>query len=804
MFRNYLKITWRNIIRNKAHTLINILGLSLGMACFCLLFLYIQDEWGFDRIHADANRMYRVIEQFDDPEQGIRRIGVVAGPIGESMVQEFPEVEAATSLISFGQSVSTIGDSLNPQIFNERAYFIAQENFFDLFDFEVLAGDASSCLSSPSSVVLTTSTAKKYFGDENPIGKVFNNNRAGNVQVSAIVADPPANSHLQFNFLLSHNMLTQQEGWRNVIQSWDRNIHYTYLRMAEGHDISTLQAQLPAFQQKHRGDEWAQRSIELQPFLDIHFESGDVEFGPDHAPGNKAYVWVFMAICAFILIIGSINYTNLATARSMHRGREIGVRKVIGAHRWQLISQFMAEAIAIAIFAGMVAVLLAELSLGAFNELSGKEFELNIFSNQALGVSLLTVILLVGILSGVFPALFLSNLKPIRILKGELKTGNTGWRLRQGLVVTQFVLSIFMMIATGIVYHQLTFIQQAELGFDQSQKVVIDINSGSTRNNFQAIKTEFLKHPEVQKVSVTSRVPGEWKNIREITLKPRTGSSIDSMNSYFFCFDEDAIETFDMKIVAGNNFSGNVATDSSAFLLNETAAKALGLDEPVGSLIDLPGLTYPIKVVGIVKDFHFRSLHQAIEPLAIGFRTNPIQSIDYFTCHISGNHIPSTIAHLTDVHNQFDPETPIEYHFLDQQIDRFYQNDIRAGKIFALGALLTIFIACLGLFGLASFAVEQRSREISIRKVLGASVKDLLFLLSRQFALQVLLAFVIAAPLAYFFMADWLQNFAYKVNIHWGIIFGSGILSLVIALVTVSYRSAQAAMANPADTLKVD
>lgn len=801
MILHYFKVAWRNTLRSSLHSTINVLGLSLGLACFCLLFLYIQEEGTFDRFHANWDCMYRLIERVEDPEQGTRRFGSVAGPLGQALVEDFPEVEMATSLIAFGQTVNTVGDSPNQRSFNERSYFLAQPGFFQLFDFDVLEGNPHTCLEAPNAIVLTRRTAQKYFGDASPIGKRITNNRVGEVEVTAVVQDPPSNSHLQFDFLLSYNAVLQSERYRTVLASWDHFPHHTYLLLEEGHRIGQLRSQLPDFLQKYRGEQWEQRQVELQPLGDVHFESADVEFAPDQSPGNKAYVYIFAAVCAFILIIGCINYSNLATARSLHRGREIGLRKVVGAKRGQLMGQFLGEALLTALLAGVLGVVLAELSLGVFNELAGKDFAPYILSNASLAGSLGMLVVATGLLSGLFPALFLSKFKPVHILRGEMKTGGKAIRLRQGLVVAQFALSIFMLIATGVLYHQLHFMRTKELGFNQAQKIVIDINSGRIRNNFQAIKSEFLSHPEVQSVSATSRVPGEWKNLHETTLRPRD-SRMDSMSTYFFCADQHMLEVFDMTLVVGRNFSGNMASDSSSLLLNETAVRSLGWDDAVGKRIDLPGARTPLEVIGVVKDFHFESLRKPIEPLAIGAWVNPVSSIDYLTCHVSGERVQETLEHLIAVHERFDAETPVEYHFLDQQIDRFYKEDARAGKVLGLAAILTVFIACLGLFGLASFIVEQRSKEISIRKVLGASVKDVLLMLSRQFVLQVLIAFLIAAPLAWWFMQDWLNNFAYKVGVNAGILLGAGLICLVIALLTVSYSSLKAAHANPADTLK--
>ena len=808
MWKNYLKIAFRNLIREKGYSLINIVGLSLGLACFILLYLYSQHELSFDRFHSKSDRIYRLLQEVNDPDQGMRTFPYTPGPTGESLVSDLPEFESAIYMLQFGQAVSTISDTVNDKVerFNERNYLLVQDNFFEIFDFEMIEGDPRTALKMPNSVVLTSATAKKYFGNEDPMGKLVQFNRAGDLIVNGIVEDPPTNSHLDFDLLVSMN-INMNERFRQVLSSWENSVVNTYVVAKKPLELEIMEAKIEAFAQQHQPEEPIESKMVLQALHDIHFESEQVEseiLSIEESKSSRIYIIVFGIVSLFLLLIGCINYVNLATARSVKRSREIGIRKVVGANKSQLITQFLCESVLTALISMSLAVMLAWFTLPYFNSIANKELSLDLFNNINLVLALSGVALLVGLLSGIFPAFLLSGFRIVNILKGTLVSGGGGNRLRKVLVVAQFSCTVIILISTIVVYQQLNYIQTRDLGFDKDQLVVIDINSGAARGSFQAMKSAFKKHSNVTEVSATSRVPGEWKNIAEISIKPQSAGVVDSLTTSFFCFDEDALETFGMELVEGNNFSGNVATDSAYVLINETAASMLGWEQPVGKFMTLDRANYPFQVIGVVKDFNFRSLHQAISPVVIGFWANPVQAIDYFSCKIKSQDISESLAHIESVQKQFDPTTPLEYHFLDQQIELFYQEETRAGKIFAASTLLTILIACMGLFGLVAFSVARRTREMGIRKILGASPGQLFKLLSGEVVVLIVISLFIAFPFSWWAVSSWLENFSFHVGVNWQIFVFAAFAVILLAMLTISYHMLRLTRTNPADTLRYE
>ena len=796
MLRNYFKVAFRNLFRTKLYSSINIAGLTLGIACSTLLALYVLDESRFDKFHKNGDNIYRLILT-DDSSGEIRHYGVTQGMLGSELVETYPEVEKTTRL---WQPTGQVTFNHRGERLSERGWFMADSEFLNFFDFELISGDRSTALLQPNSIVLTESMATKYFGDEDPMGKTIYENRKGDLIVTGLLKDIPSNSHLQFDMLISMDKV--EEGWEAYLNNWGRFGTYTYLRLSEDANENVLSSKILELLKGKMGEEGATVGLYMQHLYDIHFHSASIEFGVDENKGDLKYVYFFIAIGVFILLIAAINYVNLATARAMQRAREIGVRKASGAQRNQLIAQFMSESTVIAVLSFILAIGLVDLMMPYFQSITQREGIETSFSNILIVQFALTTI--IGLLSGIYPALYLSKLKPAAVLRGD-SVGKTGERFRRVLVISQFSLSIFMIIATLVVYQQLNYITQLDLGFNKEHIVVVDINNGNVRNKFEEMKTEFSKHSNVINVAASSRVPGEWKNIREVYVE-ESGNSADSIISYYMAFDEDMISTFDFSLLIGANFSGNRSSDSTKIILNEAAVRALNLPEdPIGSVIkvDRTGDT-EYTVIGVVKDFNFQSLHSEIAPLLIGFWNAPIQVIDYFSIKISDKNLAESIAHITEVHGMFDQSTPIEYHFLNEQIDSFYQNETRAGKIFSYGASLVIFIACLGLFGLASFMIQKRTKEIGIRKVLGASTKGLYFLISTSFLKQVLIAWVIAVPLSYFAMSAWLKLFTYSTGFDVKIVLVAGLAACLVALLTVSYRSISASLSDPAKTLKCE
>lgn len=792
MLKNYFKIAVRNIFRNKAYSAINIAGLTLGITCASLLFMYVIDELNFDGMHPLKDRICRIVEA-DRSGDNIRYYGQTTPPAGPALVEDFNEVASYTRLLKFGGHINfSIGDTK----YGERSYYIADTALFSVFNFKFASGDPNTALSQPFSAVIDEDWASALFGREDPINKELIIDGDA-YTIKGVIKKLPANSHLQFKILLSYPPM--QDRVKEYLNDWSSYGAYTYVLLKEGADVNKLSQKIPDFIARHFKPE-DNRDFYFQPLMDIHFNSKSIEFGTDAAKGQRAYVYIFIVIGIFMLLIACINYMNLATAKSLHRGKEIGIRKVSGAARYQLIFQFLGESTLIAFISFALAIGLVDLVLPYFNELTDKQFVLNASTFGSVFGLLFIITSVIGLLSGTYPALMLSRLKPAVIVKGNLGGGKGSGALRKALVVTQFTLSIIMIVATIIVSNQMSYIRNMPLGFNKDQLMVIDINNGQVRQRFEAMKAEFLKSPYIKKVAVSSRVPGEWKNLAQVYVKVPQSGRADSLRSNFIGFDADMLNVYDIQLKEGKNFSGDIKADSLKVLINETAAKVLELNDPVGKYLEMGGGLYQIS--GVVKNFNFQSLHNEIGPVILGFRENAFQSIDYFSLKFDPDHTQEAVADATKVHNSFDNNTPIEYHFLDQQWELFYKNDRRAGNIFTIGAGITIFIACLGLFGLASFIIQKRTKEIGVRKVLGASIIDLFILLSRTFVLQVLIAFIIAVPISWYVMSDWLDTFAFKFDLGPAEFLTGGAAALAIALVSVSYRVLKAATLNPATTLK--
>jgi putative ABC transport system permease protein len=804
MLKNYLKIALRNLKKNPAYSFINVAGLAIGIACCVVMLLYVQDELTFDAFHQKSERIYRLVETKLSPDQDERHFPYAMGPVGPALAAEFPEVINTVRLRDRqGVGRFTVGHGVNR--FYEGDYLIAEASFFEIFDFTLLHGDPETALAAPLSVVLTKTAAKKYFGNENPLGQTLTVERFGDFKVTGLLQNPPKNSHLDFSMLFSFATLEANKGWKQFIDSWDSDTFITYVLTRQEIDISAFGVKLSDFVRRHRSDKPENAvQLSLQPLRDIHFGSAHLEFDRNSRKSEIAYIYIFSIIALFVLLIACINYMNLATARAMKRAKEVGMRKVAGAQKSQLAGQFLGESILLSGLGLFFAMVLVEVVLPRFNAFADKNLSVDFSGNGWLVFSLFALILFVGIVSGSYPAFYLSRLNPVTVFKGAIKSGAGASRLRRGLVVTQFALSILMIVATVVATKQLNYIRTKNLGFNQEQLVVVDINSGNSRRNFESIKNEMKMIPAVKNVSVSSRVPGEWKNITQIQAVPEGDPETAMRSMHFICIDANFLATFEMRLVAGRNLSDEMGTDTSAVIINEAAARLLGWDSPLDKELRVPASNYRGRVVGVVRDFHFQSLHEKIGPLVLGHWKNPITVIDYFTARVNAQNLSATLAALQKVHERFDRVTPFEYNFLDERLNDFYQTDIRVGKIFGASATLAIFIACLGLLGLAAFIAEQRTKEIGVRKVLGASVGNIIFLLSKDFTKLVVIATVIASPIAYFALKRWLQNFAYHIAIGVDTFLLAGLIALMIALLTISFQAIRAALANPVEALRYE
>ena len=802
MFKNYVKVAFRNLVKKTGYTLINLFGLTLGLAACILLTLYLRHEWSFDTFNSRSDRTYRIIERQNTASQQGKLAGETSPMVAAYLMSEIPEVETATRLFRLGRF--TVEQKSNR--FYEGDYLFAEPGFFDVFDMRLVKGDPTTALSEPNSVVLTPESALKYFGDEDPVGKSLSVESMGLVKVTGVLVVPTV-SHLQFSMLFSTATFLKSKGFKHWFENWESDGILTYVVLREGVDLSALRSKISSLIFDRRKDLSTERFLELQPLKDIHLNSMQIEPDRNFQKSNPQFLFLFSLVAFFILAIASINYVNLATARSMQRAREVGVRKAVGAGLSQLMVQFITESVSMVMISLLSAFALVETLLPAFNNIASKKLQFSPAGDLPLTGLFILFALCIGVLSGMYPAFHLSRLKIIDVFKGQACAGKGERSIRSGLVIGQFALSIVMIIVTLGAFRQLQFVRQKHLGFKSDQVVVIDINTGNVRKNLPTVKRAFGDHPAVRAISVTSRVPGEWKNIEEIEMHP-AGNASAAAKSSFISIDEDFLKTYDIKLSAGRNFSRAMGTDSLAVLINESAAAALGITDPVGKSIVVPASDFQATIVGVVRDFNFRSLHEKIAPLVMGFLSpygaHPIDGSDYFSVKFDAADLSGLMKHLRQVGEQFDPQHPFEYNFLDDKLASFYLDDQRVSAIFMSGAVLTIVIACMGLFSLAAFAAEQRRKEMGIRKVLGATSAGLVLLLSKDFLKLVLLANAIGWPLAYFFIRSWLENFAYQIPVGIGMFIAAGLTAFLIACATVSWQAFKAASANPVEALKYE
>jgi putative ABC transport system permease protein len=799
MIKNYLKSALRNIKRHKGYAFINIAGLAIGMACCILILMYITTELNYDRYHTNAERIFRL--GLDANMGGTTVVTPISNiPSAPTLIQGYPEVLDAARI----RTVSKRAVQYEDNVFFENGILYADSSIFKVFTFPMIKGDPNTALEPAYTVVLTEETAQRYFGNDDPMGKILKYNNQYDFTVTGIMANIPKNSHFNFDMLCSYETLYDID--REAMEEWFNFRDYTYLLLTEGFDYRELEKKFPALVDKHMGDMLKALGGEirffLQPLTSIHLHS-NLE-NEIRANSSITYIYIFFAIGLFILCIACINFMNLATARSSTRAKEVGMRKVVGAERKELIWQFLGESLIYSIFSMMIAILFVRLALPFVESLSGREMRLNLAEMPWLVPSFIGLVILVGLVAGSYPALFLSSFRPAHVLKGNFKAGSANSRLRSFLVVAQFIISISLIIGTGIILSQLNFMKNKSLGFEKKNTLVVEIKDRNMQQSLDSIKAEIQKIPGVLAVSSSSLVPGQEPSVQPFIPEGYTEKQAQLMES--FRVDHDFFPTLGMEIVKGRNFSPEYGTDSStAAIINETAAKRYNWEDPIGKTIRAPsdevGKWQTYTIVGVVKDFHRTSLHSIIAPQIIG---NDPSNFDTLAIKIHAENSDGTLSLLREKWKDVDPIRPFEFIYLDAMIDRLYGAEERLSDIFSSFSVFAIFIACLGLFGMASFAAEQRTKEIGIRKVLGASVPGVVVLLSKDFLKLIVVANIIAWPLAYFGMNKWLQNFAYKSGIGIWVFLYTGILAVGIALVTVSYQSIKAALLNPVDAIKYE
>ena len=800
MIKNYFKIACRNLLKNKVFSFINILGITIGLTSFLLITLYIFDELTFDHFHKNADTIFRVIEKKTTPDGKETKLSGAGYQVSERAKTDIPGIEDAVRLIALGRA--NVSTTENTHVFYED-FLAGNQGFLTTFDFKLLEGNRLTALAAPHSVIVTEETALKFFNTKNVIGKVIKVDRDSMpFKITAVLKNFPVNSHLSFNLLFSESSIANDDFKQFTSSDWNSGAFATYLLLNDKTDVHKIEAginQLAAANKKNNKDK---SSYVLQPLKDIHFYSNDIE-GASGKKGDIMYMYVFSIIALFVLLIACINYMNLTTARFANRAKEIAVRKVAGASRKNLIGQFLAESFLITFVALAFAMLLVKILLPSFNAFTEKQLTLGLQTDYRIYAGIALAIIVTGLLSGIYPALFQSASRPLLLLKNKINIGKGNLSLRRSLVVFQFALSITMIVATMIVYMQMKYVNTKDMGFNKEQLLVVDINSGKVRNSAETIKTEFAKLAQVKNVSTSSRVPGEWKDLPKVKVKNEKIQSPEGNDMYFLGVDDQFLRTYQITLSTGRNFETGSLADSSSVIVNEAAAKDLGIGNASEQLIEIPGdQPFIAKVIGIVKDFNFQSLREPLAPMVIGFQKNPIQSIDYFTVKVATGAMSKTLKEMEGILHNIDQNHLFEYHFLDKQWDLFYREDRIRETIFLMVAILTIVIACLGLFGLATYTAEQRFKEIGIRKVLGASVSSIIRLLSKDFLKLVGIAALIAFPVAWFAMNTWLEEFAYRINISWWVFIVAGATALTIALLTISFQAVKAAIANPVKSLR--
>lgn len=821
MFKNYFKIALRNLLKNKSYTFINIFGLALGIACCVLILLFVRDELSYDRFHRNGERIYRVITEMNFPGKELT-IATTPPPMAPALLTDFPEIQ---KVVRFRKAPKILLSYEEKRQYESEVFF-ADSSLFGLMNFPLLKGDPATALADPFSMVITEETARRYFGDSDPLGKIIRYENKYDFKITGILKNIPQNSHIRFDFLGSYASLSEIEVENFNI--WQRITDvYTYILLPGKSSAAELEKKFPGMVKKYLGEVGENIAdmikFHLQPLGDIHLHS---DLGNEVAEnGSAAYVYIFATIAIFVLLIACINFMNLATARAMDRAKEVGMRKVLGAYRLQLIKQFLGESVLMAFLALILAGCMVELALPFFNTVSGKTLAIDYRSDILMLLILPAIALLTGLLSGSYPALVLSGYKPVLVLKGAslhtlMSRKSEGlWRLnlRRALVIFQFAISIALIAGSVIIYNQLQYFKNRPVGFDREQIVVIPARDPDFAGRYEVLKNQVKQNPGVINASALAVTPGKNQaTMSTFVIEGESGE--EEIQMFFLPADYDFLRTFGIELIAGRDFSREFGSDAvEAFILNESAVKrfgwrlndsgesgALDADSPIGKKIyrgTRQGTNQEGRVVGVVKDFNMFSLQEEIDPFI--FLIDPA-FFQFLAVKISSQNVSATLGALEENWREFYPDEPFEYSFVDEDFESHYRSEEKFSKIFLSFTGLAILIACLGLFGLVSFTVQKARKEIGVRKVLGASVSNIVVLMSKDFVRLVVIANIIAWPAAYYAMNTWLQDFAFRINIGIGTFLLAGGAALLIALLTVSFQAVRAALSNPVDALRYE
>jgi len=815
MIINYFRIALRHLYKNRIFSIVNLFGLTLGFLCFMLLSLYVFDELSFDMFHKDADRLYRVI-QHETTEGGTARdVMVVNARIGPESVLQIPDVEDATRMYALGRI--TVGNE--PSGRGYQISLTTDPNFFSIFNFPFIEGDPAVALKTPDAILISESYAKKFLGDGPYIGKrlwtsLERNDKPIEMAVGGVFKDIPKNTHLDIN------MVFNEFTWRTISPrfatyietDWTSNGNVTYIKLKANADVRSVEQKMTELvKANYPKDREFRSTFTLQAMKDIHTQSHNLQ---GYSTPGKAikpfYIYMFAVVALLILAIACLNYMNLSTASAFRRVKEIGTRKALGAMKTQLITQFTGEAVILTVISLVIAVALLQVLLPFVNQFAEKEMSLDILPATWL-IAVGAVILLAGILSATYPAFIISRVSAVEAFKKEVRIGNRSLPMRKILVASQFAISIMMIACTMVIYQQLNYLRTKDVGFEKDNLVVVDINSRSLRRNFEQVKTEFASIPEVTAVTASTRVPGEWKSFPFATVKadglPVTTEMI------FVGIDNDFLSTYKIDLVDGRNFLPG-ESDSTKVILTQQGVKDLGLDNPIGAMIDVPSVRwggsagppdrpFRAEVIGVAADFHFESFRHKMTPVIFGAPNTQLQAIDYYSIRVNTPNLAQVIEKLKEVNTRIDPVNPLEYTFLDDQVfAEFYRMDEKRGQIFLVFSGVIICIASLGLFALVSYSIESRMKEIGVRKVLGATVSNIVTLVSKEFILIVAVSGVIAIPAAWYTMSTWLKDFEYRVGVGAGVFLLALSVALIIAFTTICFRAIRAARANPVTSLR--
>lgn len=790
MFKNYLKIAFRNIIRHKAFAAINVAGLAIGMACSIFIFLWVQNELSYDRFHTNASSLYRITADASDFKVAINPAAMPAGLKADlPVIKDWVRLQRTKYVFEIGE-----------KRFEEKNGFFADSNFLQVFSFPLLKGNIKTALHQPDAVLLTEDLAKKYFADSDPIGKTLKINNDRSAVVTGVLQNLPSNSHLQFDYLMPMSFIAKTN--RDIVNNlWDNFNFYSYLLLdgsfvANAANLKALEKQIDAVYKKHVSTDILKVDFQLQPLDKIHLHSTQLQ-GDVTGHGNYLYVKIFFVVAVFILLVACINFMNLATARSARRAKEVGLRKVVGAGRKQLILQFLGESVLVSFASLVIALLLVWLLLPVFNQLAGKSLAIKLYDGNLL-LTLTGIAFATGLIAGSYPALFLSGFQPVKVLKGNLRSTGGNLIFRNTLVVTQFVVSIVLLAGTAIVYKQLSYIKNMSLGYDKSNLIYIPM-SGDIWNKKDAYKASLKQNPLTAQYAFTDDMPSNLTsgtvNVQWDGKDPNSQVVIPTLH-----VNEDFVDVFQLKLLGGRSFSRDFKADTANYMINEKAAKLMGLtaETAIGKQItmwDKKGM-----IVGVVQDFNFKPVQHAIEPLIM-----PLNTWGGITViRTQPGQTEATLKALEKINATLNPAFPFSFGFLDEDLERLYKGEQQMSSLFNIFAILGIFISCMGLYGLSAFMAEQRTKEIGVRKVLGASVFNVVYLLSTNFTRLVLIAIVIAIPIAWYVFDSWLQGFAYRVAADWVVFLSAAIAALLIAWLTVSYESIKAALMNPIRSLRTE